>query len=80
MGDVLGIISDPLGSTAQPVQAASNGIIIGQTNLPLVNEGDALFHIARFQSTAAAAESVEAFHEAVDNADPLGPEIEPPTY
>lgn len=44
---VLGVIGDPFGETEQPVVATSSGFVIGQTDLPLVYEGDALFHIAR---------------------------------
>jgi uncharacterized protein len=43
----IGEISDPLGDKAWPVIAGDDGIIIGRTNLPIVNRGDALFHIAR---------------------------------
>jgi predicted deacylase len=46
-GEKIGEISDPLGDKAWPVIAADNGIIIGRTNLPIVNRGDALFHVAR---------------------------------
>ena len=37
------------------------GVII--TNLPLVNEGDALFHIARFEDVAEATNKVDEFQE-----------------
>ena len=40
------------------------GIVIGRTNLPLVNEGEALFHLARFRSPDSAADALEAFHAA----------------
>lgn len=46
-GEKIGEISDPLGDKSWPVIAADNGIVIGRTNLPVVNRGDALFHIAR---------------------------------
>ncbi len=46
-GDVLGIVADPFGETETEIVAAEGGILIGRTNLPIVNEGDALFHIAR---------------------------------
>lgn len=42
----LGIIADPFGETETEVLASKAGIIVGRTNLPVVNEGDALFHIA----------------------------------
>ncbi len=51
----IGIISDPLGTSTAPVFAEDDGIIIGHTNLPIVNRGDALFHIARIASKARAA-------------------------
>jgi len=72
----LGIISDPFGKEEIEVCSSHNGIVIGRNNLPLVNEGDALFHIARFQSSREVAEQVEAFqaeqqnYMAIDN-DPL---------
>lgn len=59
--EVIGIISDPFGQQEQEVLATSSGIIIGRTNLPLVNEGEGIFHVARFESTRAAESTVEAF-------------------
>ncbi|MFW2543061.1 succinylglutamate desuccinylase/aspartoacylase family protein [Primorskyibacter sp. 2E107] len=46
-GMILGIVSDPFGEHEAEVVAEEHGIIVGRTNLPVVNEGDALFHIAR---------------------------------
>jgi predicted deacylase len=43
----IGVISDPLGTHSVPVLCDEDGIIIGCTNLPIVNRGDALFHVAR---------------------------------
>lgn len=48
----IGIITDPLGSVTVPVFAEDDGIIIGRTNLPIVNRGDALFHLARIKPKA----------------------------
>jgi uncharacterized protein len=50
----IAIITDPLGSVTVPVFAEDDGIIIGRTNLPIVNRGDALFHIARIKTKAKA--------------------------
>ena len=47
-GEKLGIIADPFGSEETDIIAPRTGIIIGHTNIPLVNEGEALFHIACF--------------------------------
>ena len=48
-----------------------DGVLIGRANLPLANEGDALFHIAGFKRLDSAANGVEAFHEEVAAHDEL---------
>jgi uncharacterized protein len=48
----IAIITDPLGTVTVPVFAEEDGIIIGRTTLPIVNRGDALFHIARIKTKA----------------------------
>jgi predicted deacylase len=47
-GEVLAEIGDPLGEEEYAVISTKDGIVVGILNLPLVNEGDALYHIARF--------------------------------
>lgn len=44
-GEPLGTIGDPYGYQKVTVMASRDGYIIGHTNAPLVNSGDALFHI-----------------------------------
>lgn len=46
--ELLGVIADPFGQNEEKVNAPVPGIVIGILNLPLVHEGDAIFHIARF--------------------------------
>jgi predicted deacylase len=65
-GDIMGVIADPFGEIEQNVISSAEGIIIGRTNIPLVNEGEALFHIARFESKENAAEQVEGFLNEMD--------------
>ena len=60
---LLGVIADPFGANETQVLAPHSGIIIGRLNIPLVNEGDALYHIARFRALKQAASMVEEFHE-----------------
>jgi len=48
-GDVLAYINDPLGEIETEVTSPVYGIVIGKTNLPLVHEGDAIFHIAKYK-------------------------------
>lgn len=45
-GAILGTVSDPFGLVDVPMVAQEPGIVIGRSHLPIVNEGDALFHIA----------------------------------
>ena len=44
-GQILGSISDPFGGKEKMVKAANDGYIICQNHAPIVNQGDALFHI-----------------------------------
>lgn len=64
---LLGVISDPFGETEIEVYSPFNGIVIGQMKLPLVNEGEALYHVAKFARSDIAAESVDEFHEEMAN-------------
>ena len=59
-GDRLGLVTDPYGETEVEVRARADGIVIGHTTLPVVNEGDALFHIGRTEGTEAAADAMDA--------------------
>ena len=45
-GEIIGHISNPYEDADVPVLSTRRGIIIGRTTLPIVNLGDALFHIA----------------------------------
>jgi predicted deacylase len=56
-GQAMGTISDPFGEQEVSVESTSTGIIIGRSQMPLVNEGDAMFHIA--QTDAEPGESME---------------------
>ncbi|MCK5812670.1 MAG: succinylglutamate desuccinylase/aspartoacylase family protein [Cocleimonas sp.] len=62
-GDLLGIVSDPFGGSEEHILAKRSGIVIGKSNLPLVYEGEALFHIAHFDNPDDIAEAVGAFQE-----------------
>lgn len=48
VGDPLAKIGSPFGEVFTTVRANKAGIIIGKQNIPLVQEGDAMFHIAYF--------------------------------
>jgi predicted deacylase len=73
-GELLGIVADPFGENEEEIRAPASGIIIGRTNMPLVNEGEALFHIARFESDD---EIVEQLEESLNELDPATDELTP---
>lgn len=47
-GEVLGVMTDAFGHEQTPVIAPFEGIIIGATTTPLLNQGDAAYHIAQY--------------------------------
>ncbi len=73
-GDVLGYVSDPFGEIEQEVLSPVSGMVIGRATLPLVHEGEAIFHIARFDELEEAETVYEEFHSHVD---PEDDDIEP---
>jgi uncharacterized protein len=46
-GQMLAKISDPYGQVKVPVKSVANGYVVGLNNLPVINAGDALFHIGK---------------------------------
>ncbi|KPK35103.1 MAG: succinylglutamate desuccinylase [Betaproteobacteria bacterium SG8_40] len=60
-GGSLARIANAFGDDEVEVKSPWNGIVIGRTNLPLIYEGDALFHIARVEGTQVVAETLDAF-------------------
>lgn len=60
---MLGHIADALGENETAVESPFTGIVIGRTNLPIANEGDALFHIASFHNSLSVEGAIETFHE-----------------
>ena len=77
--DVLGYISDPFGNHEECILSPTDGIIIGKTKLPLVHEGEAIFHIGRFKEPDEAADNIETFQDVynplTDPEDPPEPPI-----
>lgn len=58
-------LSDPFGQVETKVKATASGVVIGRFNLPLINEGEALFHIARFDRSRKVAQTVKAYRSAL---------------
>lgn len=63
-GTPLAEIGSPFGEILSTITANKSGIIIGKQNIPLVQEGDAMFHIAFFsESDAEIAENIGVMQE-----------------
>lgn len=64
-GEPLAIIADILADRGEEIIAAPfDGIIIGHSNLPVVHQGDALFHLAKVKAFDTVAERVDAITSA----------------
>ncbi len=61
--DILAEIGGPFGDVFAPVKARYSGIIIGKQNIPLVQEGDAMYHIAYFDDHQEVAEQIEIMQD-----------------
>lgn len=57
--ELLAAISDPYGKNEIELRAKFSGVVIGRLNLPLVHEGDAVFHVAKFESSGEAEQVVD---------------------
>ncbi len=66
VGDILAIIADPFGRESFNILAENDGILIGATVLPLVNQGDAMLHIATFDNTTRVKKALE-IHDELDS-------------
>lgn len=62
-GDLLALVDDLYGEEVSRIEAPFSGIIIGRTELPLIHEGEALFHLARFEDLKEAEQQIEGFQE-----------------
>jgi hypothetical protein len=74
-GDHLAAVSDPFGQVVEDVIAPHDGIIVGRATLPVVNEGDALFHLAAISSVDHATGTVDSLTTQLEQ-DPLFDEDE----
>ncbi len=54
-----------MGEEEDAIIAPIDGLVIGHSNLPIVNRGDALFHIAKVSGLDAAAGRVDEITESI---------------
>ena len=76
-GETIAWVADPFGHHEDEIRAPVAGVIIGKTNHPLVHEGEALIHIARFKEPGNASQAVEAFQDEHDPMADTAPGNEP---
>lgn len=73
--ELIGYISDPFGEDEAEVRAMDDGLIVGRANLPVVNQGDPLFHVASLARVKAVESALGSLEEDM-RADPLFDEDE----
>ncbi len=61
--ETIAYIDEPLGDDSVEIKSPFNGIIIGKSEIPLIQEGDAIFHIAKFRNLEVADDKIEYFSE-----------------
>lgn len=74
-GERLAVVSDPFGEKEMEILAPFSGIIVGRAVMPIVNEGDAVFHIGRVNSMTEAEGAVEDLETQLED-DPMFDEDE----
>ena len=62
-GNQLGMIANPFGDSEFPIECPTDGIVIGRSNLPNVNQGDGIFNISRVDDPEAAADAIDIFQD-----------------
>ncbi|QSZ43129.1 succinylglutamate desuccinylase [Sulfurimonas aquatica] len=62
-GEIMAYINEPLDDNIYEIVAPYDGIIIGKSEMPLIQEGDAVFHIANFKKLKIADSKIGYFCE-----------------
>ena len=72
-GDVLASVTGLFGEDAMEVVSPFDGIVIGHATLPVVNQGDAIFHIASVAHLERAGQAIDSITDAIRASEPDGP-------
>lgn len=72
-GDLLARVGGLFGEDPMEMVSPIAGIVIGHATLPVVNQGDALFHIAEVEQLEHAGERIGSITEAILASEPHGP-------
>ncbi|MBT8431139.1 MAG: succinylglutamate desuccinylase/aspartoacylase family protein, partial [Altererythrobacter sp.] len=71
-GDLLATVAGLLGEEPEAVTSPIDGIIIGHATLPIVHQGDALFHIAEVSHPERVGAQIDSIKEAIRASEPEG--------
>jgi len=63
--EIIAYIDNPLEDGGFEILAPYDGVIIGKSEIPLVQEGDAVFHIAKLRDIESAEEKIEYYNEEI---------------
>ena len=66
-GQLLGTINDPMGDFETRITSPVNGIVVGATTIPLVHQGEALYHIASFRKVSSVAQKIDDLRTFIGN-------------
>jgi len=72
-GEIIGVVADPFGQTETEIIPAFDGVLIGINKLPVVNQGDALFNIARVSDGEKAERKVGRLEQELESDPVLNP-------
>ena len=72
-GEVLGTVGGIFGEDPKDIVSPIDGIVIGHATLPVVYQGDALFHIAEVEHPERTGRRISSLEQAIRSAEPTGP-------
>ncbi len=75
LGQLIGVIGDPMGREERELRSERSGIVIGRTTASLVDEGDALFHVGQTRADPERAEE-----RITRSAEEVLPDLERPVF
>lgn len=66
-GETLAVVSGPFGEVEWEAKAPNDGLVIGRAVLPVVNEGDAIFHVASVGDVRVADATIDEVTSEIDD-------------
>jgi uncharacterized protein len=69
IGDLVAIIANPMSTEEYEIKSLYNGFIIGQTNSPLIHEGEAVLHVASVDSPSKISQKIAELEQGINRTD-----------